>query len=76
MKLNKKALLFSEALKDVMNEEIGVDRLEATEDFTAILLGVKYLFNILTSQDLDIIDITHMLNKLAVLHVLDEEEEK
>jgi hypothetical protein len=44
---------------------------DATEDFTAMLLAVQVFVQKVTGWDGDIIDFTHMLNKLAVQYVLE-----
>ena len=46
-----------------------------TEDFTAMLLAMSILFDKLFAFDGDLIDFTHILNKLAVQYVLDKQED-
>ena len=80
MKTEGKAMQFLVALTDVYREEESRE-LEAfaplkldddfTEDFTAMLLAMKVMLERLTGYDGDIIDFTHMLNKLAVQYVID-----
>ncbi len=48
---------------------------DVTEDFTAMLLAMKVFVVKLTHWDGDIIDFTHMLNKLAVQYVMENEGE-
>ena len=81
-KIEEKALMFLTALSDVYREEenrelsvfskmeIGDD---FTEDFTALLLAMNLMCERITGYDGDLIDFTHMLNKLAVQHIMDGE---
>ena len=48
---------------------------DVTEDFTAMLLAMQVFVQKLTGWDGDIIDFTHMLNKLAVQYVLENNME-
>lgn len=41
------------------------------EFFTAELMAMMFQFQNLTGQDVDIIDFTHILNKLAIQYLLD-----
>ena len=45
------------------------------EFFTAELMAMLLQFQNLTGQDVDIIDFTHILNKLAIQYLLDTESE-
>ena len=45
------------------------------EFFTAELMAMLLQFQNLTGQDVDIIDFTHILNKLAIQYLLDNEAE-
>ena len=47
---------------------------DVTEDFTAMLLAMKAGFDRITGSDGDLIDFTHVLNKLAVQYVMDLKE--
>ena len=79
-KIDEKALCFMTALADVYRDEedrelvaftkmnIGDD---ITEDFTAMLLAMMCLLQRLVDYDGDMIDFTHMLNKLAVQHIME-----
>lgn len=49
---------------------------ELNADFTAMLLAMKLIFENLTGSDADLIDFTHMLNKLAVQYLMEGREEK
>ena len=82
--IEEKAMQFLTALLDVYRDE---DRRELevfskleltddfTEDFTAMFLAMKVLLKRLTRDDCDIIDFTHMLNKLAVQYVMENKGE-
>lgn len=45
-----------------------------TEDFTAIMYALHTFFNEVTGQEVDIIDFTHVLNKLVVQRLLEHKE--
>ncbi len=77
-----KALYFNMALKEVYIDEENrglpeIPKMELksetlTEDFTAMLYGMSVLFSEITGNDCDIIEFTHVLNKLAIQHLLEE----
>ena len=77
-----KTLYFNTALKDVYRDEENrelpeIPKMELksetlTEDFTAMLYGMSVLFSEITGNDCDIIEFTHILNKLAIQHLLEE----
>ena len=79
----EKALHFLTALLDVYRDEENRE-LEAfaklelggdfTSDFTAMLLAMKVMVERITEYDGDLIDFTHMLNKLAVQYVVENKE--
>ena len=48
---------------------------DVTEDFTAMLLAFKVVFDRVCNDDGDLIDFTHVLNKLAVQYVMENEGE-
>lgn len=84
MKTEEKALIFLTALTDVYRDEENRDlgafeKLEFTGDFagdvTAMLIAVKAMVESITEYDGDIIDFTHMLNKLAVQYVVENNGE-
>ena len=78
--VKEKAMQFLTALMDVYRDEenreleafskmeIGED---VTSDFTAMLLAMQVIVDRLIGFDGDLIDFTHMLNKLAVQCVLE-----
>ena len=80
---DEKALHFLTALMDVYRDEESREldafsKLELTddftEDFTALLLAMMVLCEQLTGFDGDLIDFTHMLNKLAFKQIMDGRE--
>lgn len=81
MSTEEKALHFLTALLDVYRDEDrreleAFSKLEFTDDFaddfTAMLLAMKLLLERLTGDGSnDLIDFTHVLNKLAVQHIME-----
>lgn len=83
-KTKEKAMQFLVALMDVYRDEEKreLDAFstmefsnDVTEDFTAILLAMNVFVERVTGYDGDIIDFTHMLNKLAVQYVMERKGE-
>jgi hypothetical protein len=80
MKINDKILIFltqiTNAYRDEENQEftqqMALDDENLTEDFTAMIFALNMLFNKVTGQDIDIIDFTHLMNKLAFQHLMDD----
>lgn len=79
-KIQEKVMQFVAALSDVYRD--GENReLEAfgkmdfsedvTDDFTAMLVAMHFVFGRITGSDGDLIDFTHILNKLAVQYIMD-----
>ena len=78
--IKEKVQHFLAALLDVYRDEENRE-LEAfgkmqfsedvTEDFTAMLLAMKFVFDRAVGDDSDLIDFTHILNKLAVQYIMD-----
>lgn len=84
MTTEKKAVQFLTALMDVYRDEDDRElevfpQMEFTDDltsdFTAMILAMKVVVERITGYDGDIIDFTHMLNKLAVQYVLENNGE-
>ena len=80
--MKDKAIQFLTALMDVYRDEEKRELEvfsamefsdDVTEDFTAMLLAMKVLVEKITGYDGDIIDFTHMLNKLAVQYVMEND---
>lgn len=55
-------------------QQMKFDNEDLTEDFTAVLFALNMFFNKLTGNTMDIIDFTHLLNKLAVQHLMEKDE--
>lgn len=82
-RVHEKALQFLTALLDVYRDEEDRE-LDAfpkiplnedfTQDMTAILLALSVFVERLSNYDGDLIDLTHMLNKLAVQHIMERQE--
>ena len=81
--IEQKALQFTVALSDVYRDEENREleafsKLEltddATEDITAMLVAMRFVCERLTGYDGDLIDFTHVLNKLAVQHIMEGRE--
>ena len=82
-KVEEKALHFLSALADVYRDEedrelMAFSKLDITgdktEDITAMLIGMHYVVEKLTGFDGDLIDFTHVLNKLAVQHIMEKRD--
>ena len=82
--IEEKALHFIAALADVYQDEDNREleafsKLEmtddATEDITAMLVAMQFVCQLLTGYDGDLIDFTHVLNKLAVQHIMEDRED-
>ncbi len=80
MKFNDKILTFltliTNAYRSEENQEftqqMTLDDENLTEDFTAVVFALNMFFNKVTGQDIDIIDFTHLMNKLAVQHLMED----
>ena len=82
--INEKAVYFVAALADVYRDEedrelgafspieFGDD---VTDDFTAMLIAMKVTFEGITGIDGDLIDFTHILNKLAIQYIMDGDKD-
>ena len=79
MNVEEKAVHFFTALADVYRDEEhreleGFPQMKITDDFTedltAMLIGMNFICERITGCDGDLIDFTHMLNKLAVQHIM------
>lgn len=80
-KIEEKVMAFVTAITDVYRDEENRE-LEAfekmefsddvTEDFTAMLVAFQFIYSKITGDNhSDIIDFTHILNKLAVQYVME-----
>lgn len=83
MKFNNKILIFltsiTNAYRSEENQEhtqqMALDNENLTEDFTAMVFALNMFFNKVTGQDIDVIDFTHLMNKLVFQHLMDERNE-
>ena len=84
MSTKEKAMQFLTALADVYRDEedresCAFSKMEfaedVTSDFTAMLLAMHVIVERVTGYDGDFIDFTHMLNKLAVQYVMENNGE-
>ena len=80
-KIEEKALRFLTALQDVYRDEENreleaFDKMkfseDVTEDFTAMLLALKVVFDMVCGDETDLIDFTHILNKMAVQYIMEK----
>lgn len=82
--LSEKTLVFISALsnaykgyeerEDFPQIELPAD--DVTEDFTAMLITLSLFYEELTDDNTDLIGFTHILNRLAVQHIMNENKEK
>lgn len=68
------------AISEVFDEESDhfISRsaeLDATEFFTALLVASTHVFNVLTGEDKTLVEMTHVLNSLAVQKAVQSAEE-
>lgn len=81
MKIEEKAVRFLFALSDVYKDEeqrqlyvfekLELTKEDLTDDFTAMLIALSGMYNRIVDDDVDLIDFTHILNKLAVQHIME-----
>jgi hypothetical protein len=80
-KIEEKSLRFLTALQDVYRDEENreleaFDKMnfseDVTEDFTAMLLALKVVFDRVCGDEDDLIDFTHILNKMAVQYIMEK----
>jgi hypothetical protein len=85
MDMNTKISIFTAAIKDVYREEekrklYSFPKMDLcgdfTDDLTAMLFAMYEFAKKITGNDWDIIDFTHVLNKLAVQCLLEDKEDK
>jgi hypothetical protein len=80
MKFNDKILIFltqiTNAYRGEENQEftqqMTLDDENLTEDFTAMVFALNMFFNKVTGQNIDVIDFTHLMNKLVFQHLMDD----
>lgn len=79
-KFEQKALAFTVGLQNAYKDEDEreqVQKLELTEgglteDFTAMLMAMSILYEQITGDQTDLIGFTHILNRLAIQHVMNK----
>ena len=76
-----KVLTFYTAIANAYRSEENREPIEkielsedVTEDFTSIVYALNVFFDKLTGQDIDIIDFTHVLNKLVVQNLIENKD--
>ena len=86
MTTEEKALHFVAAISDVYRDEesrelesfskLELSDDDMTDDITAMLVAFQFVVQRLTGYDGDLIDFTHILNKLAVQNLLEKRDAK
>lgn len=86
MTTEEKALHFVAAISDVYRDEesrelesfskLELSTDDMTDDVTAMLVAFQFVVQQLTGYDGDLIDFTHILNKLAVQNLLEKRDAK
>lgn len=85
MTIHEKVAHFIAGITDVFRDEedrelAAFSKLElnrdATEDITAILIAFQYVVQRLTGFEGDLIDFTHILNKLAFQYLMENGKEQ
>ena len=80
MTLNEKIINFMEAIKNAYRSEenqVSLQKMQLnddnlTEDFVALVYALNMFFNKVTGQDIDVIDFTHLMNKLVFQRLIDD----
>lgn len=81
----RKTLQFVEALADCYRDEeertsfnyekLPLNEEELTDDFTRMLIALHILYKRITGDEKDLIGFTHILNRLALQYILNEQKE-
>lgn len=82
MTLNEKIINFMEAIKNAYRSEenqVPLQKMQLnddnlTEDVVAIVYALNMFMRKVTEQEFDVVDFTHLLNKLVVQHLLEQKE--
>lgn len=82
MTLNEKIINFMEAIKNAYRTEenqVPLQKMQLnddnlTEDIVAIVYALNMFMREVTEQEFDIVDFTHLLNKLVVQNLLENRE--
>ena len=80
MKFNNKVLVFIDMITNAYRSEdnqeftqqLKLDDENLTEDFTAMVFALKLFFEKVTGNTMDVIDFTHLLNKLVFQHLMED----
>ena len=85
MKIEEKAACFVAALTDIYKDEekrnlCKLPKIQFSEDlsgdFTAMLIAMEHVYELFTGdKERDLIDFTHILNKLAFQYVMERMED-
>lgn len=79
MNIETKASVFFnhilEYLKETYGEEMLIEDMDFNSDVTAMMVAIKVLLEKTSDWDGDIIDFTHLLNKLAIQYAFPESME-
>lgn len=87
-KFNEKVLKFATALQDMYKDEeereasnfqkMEFKEEELTEDFTAMIFAVFIIYKTIadSEESMDFLDFTHIANRLAVQHMMEEKWEE
>jgi hypothetical protein len=81
-KFENKVLCFATSLNNTYKEDEDredLPKLELTEeglteDFTAMLQAMRVNYIRITDDDVDLIGFTHLLNRLAIQHVMEQKD--
>lgn len=81
-KFQNKVLCFSSALANAYKDDeeredfpkLELKEEELTEDFTAMLTALSVLYERITGDDTDLIGFTHVLNRLAIQHIMEKDK--
>ena len=65
------AFLLDEQAESIDVGKIDLHDINANDLFTSILMAVTTLYNELTTNSEDMVGMTHLLNRLAIQHVID-----
>lgn len=81
----RKTLRFVEALTDCYRDEdertsfhyekLEIKEEELTDDFTSMLIALHIFYERITGDETDLIGFTHILNRLAIQHILNSQKE-
>lgn len=58
------------------NFHYDLDKIDATEFFTGVVLGCNLLYNQLTNDNKNILEFSYLVNHLAVQHLIDNIREE